>query len=56
MMVDILKWFLIMFFGLFILWVITGGPERGGGTTPIISAPTGIGSPGFVPQSTPSGN
>jgi hypothetical protein len=23
-----LKWFLLLFFGLWVLWVLTGGPER----------------------------
>ncbi|MEZ4210815.1 MAG: hypothetical protein R3B39_00750 [Candidatus Paceibacterota bacterium] len=51
MLTDVLKWFLICFFGLFVLWVLTGGPERGGGTSPIIGAPTGVGSPSFTTES-----
>ena len=42
---DILKWFLVLFFGLFFVWVISGGPSRGGGTTPIITGPEGVGGP-----------
>ncbi len=51
-MVDILKWFLGIFFGLFILWVVTGGPERAEqkDLKPTISAPSGIGSPGISPS------
>ncbi|MEZ4103033.1 MAG: hypothetical protein R3B55_00445 [Candidatus Paceibacterota bacterium] len=40
-MVDILKWFLVMFFGLFIVWVLMGGPQRAEekNLSPIISGP-----------------
>ncbi len=45
-MVDILKWFLGIFFGLFILWVVTGGPERAEkkNLTPTIQGPSDTGS------------
>jgi hypothetical protein len=55
-MVDILKWFLGIFFGLFLLWVFMGGPQRveeRGGVSPTISAPTGIGGPSGVPGGAP---
>ncbi|MDQ5901430.1 MAG: hypothetical protein QG580_145 [Patescibacteria group bacterium] len=45
---DLLKWFLILFFGLFIVWVLSGGPERGGGTKPLIQGPTTINNPVFT--------
>jgi len=49
---DILKWILLIFFGLFILWVITGGPERAEqkDLRPIISGPSGVGSPVIGPS------
>lgn len=52
MMVDILKWFLLFFLGLFVLWVITGGPERAEqkNLKPFISAPSGVGSQGTAPS------
>jgi len=49
-MVEFLKWFLIIFFGLFVVWVMSGGPERGGGTTPIIGGPQIIGVPRAAPD------
>lgn len=52
---DILKWFLLLFFGLFAVWILSGGPERGGGTTPLIHGPEGVGSPLYTP-SNPSTN
>lgn len=39
---EILKWFLAVFFGMFLLWVLTGGPERGTGDTPFVNAPTNV--------------
>lgn len=51
-MVDILKWFLAGFFGLFLLWVFMGGPQRveeRGGVSPVISAPGSIGAPSSAP-------
>ncbi|MDQ5883442.1 MAG: hypothetical protein QG654_355 [Patescibacteria group bacterium] len=53
MITDVLKWFLIIFFGLFIIWILSGGPQRGGGTEPIISAPSGVGGPTSTPRTNP---
>jgi hypothetical protein len=40
---DELKWFLIAFFALFILWMFTGGPERiENKRTPFLEQPTPI--------------
>jgi hypothetical protein len=46
MMVDILKWFLVMMLGLFVVWVLTGGPQRAEqkNLTPIITGPGGVSS------------
>lgn len=52
-MLDLLKWFLAIFFGLFLIWVFSGGPQRveqRGGVSPIISGPMSIGTPGGVPN------
>jgi len=45
-MEDILKWFLIIFFGLFVVWVLMGGPQKAEkkNLTPIISGPGSVGS------------
>ncbi len=52
-MIDILKWFLIAFFGLFLVWVFSGGPQRAEkkGVSPIITGPGNIGIPESIPQS-----
>jgi hypothetical protein len=50
---DILKWFLIIFFGIFLIWVFSGGPQRAEqkNLTPTISGPRNIGTP-FYPEDT----
>lgn len=52
MMVDVLKWFLLMFLGLFVVWVLTGGPQRAEekNLTPIITAPGGVGTQPSIPS------
>ena len=44
-MEDILKWFLIIFFGLFVVWVLMGGPQRAEekNISPIIRGPGNVG-------------
>lgn len=51
-MVEVLKWFLGIFVGVFFLWVLTGGPERAEqkDLRPIISGPNGVGSPAIGPS------
>lgn len=39
---EILKWFLGIFFALFIIWILTGGPERGTGDTPFVNQPSSV--------------
>ncbi len=52
MMIDVLKWFLLMMLGLFVVWVLTGGPQRAEqkNLTPIIRGPGGVSSQPNTPS------
>lgn len=52
MITDVLKWFLIFFLGLFLVWVFSGGPQRAEqkNLTPIIRGPGGVSSQPNTPS------
>jgi hypothetical protein len=52
MITDVLKWFLIFFLGLFLVWVFSGGPQRAEkkNLTPIITGPGGVSSQPDTPS------
>jgi hypothetical protein len=58
MITDVLKWFLIFFLGLFLVWVFSGGPKRAEqkNLTPIIGGPTGVGGQISTPSVQNSSN